>query len=77
MQNGKKRFLHRFGADQKIASLWKQNLFWASYSTSNNLLLGARHIMTTGLQKCRLSWHCKLCEFTVTTFHCEESTHWK
>ena len=26
--------------------------FWASYSTSNKLLLVARHILTTGLQKC-------------------------
>ena len=26
--------------------------FGASYSTSNKLLLIARHIMTTGLQKC-------------------------
>ena len=26
--------------------------FGASYSTSNKLLLAARHILTTGLQKC-------------------------
>ena len=47
--------LHRFGADHKIASSWKNMLFCcccASYSTSNNLLLVARHILTTGLQKC-------------------------
>ena len=51
--------------------------FGASYSMSNDLLLVARHILTTGLQKCPLSWHHKLCEFTVTAFHCEESMHRK
>ena len=30
----------------------RKNVFWASYSTSNKLLLVARHILTTGLQKC-------------------------
>ena len=30
----------------------KKMRFGASYSTSNKLLLIARHIMTTGLQKC-------------------------
>ena len=41
------------GADQKItSSAWKEMRFGASYSTSNKLLLVARHILTTGLQKC-------------------------
>ena len=46
--------LRRFLADQKIASSWrkKKKRFGASYSTSNKLLLVARHILTTGLQKC-------------------------
>ena len=51
--------------------------FGASYSTSNKLLLIAGHIMTTGLQKCLSSWQCKIRKFTVTAFHCEESTHRK
>ena len=42
--------LHRFGADQNIASSWKKMRFLASYNTSNSLLLVARHILTTGLQ---------------------------
>ena len=49
----KKRSLHLFSADQKIASSWgKKKLLGAAYSTSNKLLLVARHILTTGLQKC-------------------------
>ena len=32
----------------------------------------ARHTLTTGLQNCLWSWHCKLREFTVTAFHCEK-----
>ena len=44
---------------------------------SNKLLLVARHILTMGLQKCLLSLKCKIHKFTVTAFHCEESTHWK
>ena len=46
MEGGKKVSLHQFLADQKIVSSL------ASYSTSNKLLLIARHILTTGLQKC-------------------------
>ena len=45
-----------FSPDQKIAIAisWgeKKKRFGASYSTSNKLLLVARHILTTGLQKC-------------------------
>ena len=51
---GKKVSLRRFFADQKIASLWKKMRFGASYSTSNKLLLVARHILTAGLQKMSL-----------------------
>ena len=51
---GKKFSLHRFSADQKIASSWKKMHFGTSYSTHNKLLLVARHILTTGLQKCLL-----------------------
>ena len=46
-----KKSLRRFLADQKIASSSKKCVLGASYSTSNKLLLVARHIMTTGLQK--------------------------
>ena len=62
MEGGKKVSLRRFLADQKIASscnfyiyIYKNWGGWgvgASYSTSNKLLLVARHILTTGLQKC-------------------------
>ena len=52
MEGGKKVSLRRYLADQKIASASKKMRFGASYSTSNKLLLIARHIMTTGLQKC-------------------------
>ena len=50
MEGGKKVSLRRFLADQKIASSSKMR-FGASYSTSNKLLLIARHIMTTGPPK--------------------------
>ena len=45
--------LRRFLADRKIASSWgeKKKGFGASYSTNNELLLVARHILTAGLQK--------------------------
>ena len=36
--------LHRFLSDQKIASSYQKMRFGASYSTSNKLLLIARHI---------------------------------
>ena len=54
MEDEQKVSLRRFWADQKIASSVKAEKmrFGASYSTSNKLLLIARHIMTTGLQKC-------------------------
>ena len=48
MEGGKKVSLCLFLADQKI----EMSRFGASYSTSNKLLLAARHILTTGLQKC-------------------------
>ena len=50
MEGGKNVFASFFGW-QKIASSWKKMRFGASYSTSNKLLLVARHIPTTGLQK--------------------------
>ena len=50
MEGGKKEdvSLCRFLADQKITSSWKKCVLGASYSTSNKLLLVARHILTTG-----------------------------
>ena len=47
MEGGKKVCLRRFLADQKIASSSKKMRFGASYSTSNRLLLVARHILIT------------------------------
>ena len=52
MEGGQKVSLRRFLADQKIASSLKKMRFGASYSMSSKLLLVARHILTTGLQKC-------------------------
>ena len=49
---GKEASLHRFSANQKIASSWKTYVFLPSYSTSNKLLLVARHTLITDLQKC-------------------------
>ena len=49
MEGGGKVSLRRFLADEKIASSWEKMRFGASYSTSNKLLLVARHILTTGL----------------------------
>ena len=76
------------GGKSVFASFWgwredrefvgeKKKRVGASCSRSNKLLLIARHIMTTGLQKCLYSWQCKIRKFTVTAFHCEESTHRK
>ena len=45
--------LRRFLADQKEDREFEEKkCFGASYSTSNKLLLDARRILTTGLQKC-------------------------
>ena len=52
MEAGKKVSLHHFSADQKIVSSWKKCVWGASSSMSNRLLLVARHIVTTDLQKC-------------------------
>ena len=52
MEGGKKSVMvSLFGwpEDRKFVEFF---CFGASYSTSNKLLLIARHIMTTGLQKC-------------------------
>ena len=62
-----------FRLTRRLRVCRKKMHFGASYSTSNKLLLVARHILTAGLQ----SWQCKIHKFTVTTFHCEESTHQK
>ena len=56
---GKKVSLRCFLADQKIREFVrgkkkKKKRFGASYSTSNKLLLVARHILTAGLQKVSL-----------------------
>ena len=51
MEGGKKCLCIIFLADQKIEFMERMR-FGASYSTSNKLLLVARHILTTGLQKC-------------------------
>ena len=56
IEGGKKASLCYFRADKNTAEDCKfmgKNVFMgASYSTSNKLLLVARHILTTGLQKC-------------------------
>ena len=50
MEGGKKCFASFFGRPKDRKFVEKNN-FWASCSTSNKLLLVARHILTTGLQK--------------------------
>ena len=52
MEGRKKVFLHCFLADQKIEISREKKRFGASYSTSYKLLLVAKHILSTGLQKC-------------------------
>ena len=52
--------------------------FGASYSTSNNLLLVLPDTFWLWASKNAFkSWQCKIRKFTVTSFHCEESTHRK
>ena len=76
MEGGEKSvFALFFGWPEDRDNMEKMR-FGASYSMSNKLLLVARHILTTGLQKCK-SWQCKICQFTVIAFHCEESTNQK
>ena len=59
MEGGEKKVsLHRFvflltrRSRSRFRGKKKKKRFGASYSTSNKLLLVARHILTTGLQKC-------------------------
>ena len=54
MEGGKKVSLRRFFflLTRRSRVRREKKRFGASYSTSNRLLLVARHIMTTGLQKC-------------------------
>ena len=51
MEGGKSIFALFFGLSEDRKFMEKMH-FGASYSMSNKLLLVARHIMTTGLQKC-------------------------
>ena len=53
MEGGQKRsvFVSFFGWPEDREFVEKMR-FGAPYSTSNKLLIIARHIMTTGLQKC-------------------------
>jgi len=44
-----------------------------SCSLNSKFLLVARCTLTMSLQQCLLSWHCDLCEFIVTAFHCKNS----
>ena len=52
MEGGKSVFASFFCWPEDREFVEKKKRFGASYSTSNKLLLIARHIMTTGLQKC-------------------------
>jgi len=51
MKGGKSVFAPLFSGPENC-NFMKKMQFWASFSTSNKLLLVARHILTTGLQKC-------------------------
>ena len=52
MEGGKKSVFVSFLGWQEDREFIEKMRFGASYSTSNKLLLIARHIMTTALQKC-------------------------
>ena len=52
MEGGKKVTLRRFFGWPEDREFVEKMRFEASYSTRNKLLLIARHILTTGLQKC-------------------------
>ena len=51
MEGGKKSVFVLFFGRPEDREFIEKMYFGASYSTSNKLLLIARHIMTTGLQK--------------------------
>ena len=68
MEGGKKVSASFFGWPEDRDFIAKMR-FWASYSTSNKLLLIARHIMTAGLKKCLQSWQCKI--------HCQCLSLWR
>ena len=57
MEGEKKTVSALFLTDQKITSSWTVFCFGASYSTSNKLLLIARHILTTGLRNLQIHCH--------------------
>ena len=52
MEGGEKSVFASFWGWPKDRNLVEKNAFWGILSTSNKLLLVARHILTTGLQKC-------------------------
>ena len=52
MEGGEKSVFALFFGRWEDCKIVEKMCFGASYSTSNKLLLIARHIMTTGLQKC-------------------------
>ena len=52
MEGGKKSVFASFSGGPEDCEFMEKMCFGASYSTSNKLLLVARHILTTGLQKC-------------------------
>ena len=75
MEGGKKVSLHRFSANQKVASLWKikcvlgHPIAWVtSYCLLPDTfwLRASTNVFKVGSVK-----------FTVTAFHCAESMHWK
>ena len=52
MEGGKKSVFASFFGWPEDREFVEKMRFGASYSTSNQLLLVAKHIVTTGLQKC-------------------------
>ena len=54
MEGGKKSVFVSFFGWSEDREFMEKIHFGASYSTSNKLLLVARHILTKGLQKCLL-----------------------
>ena len=69
----KKVSLHRFLADQKIASLWKKCVWGHPIARATSYCL----LPDIWLRASKNAFKVGSVKFTVTALHCEESMHWK
>ena len=76
MEGGRKGSLHWFLADQKIVSSWKKCVLGHPIAQATSYCLLQTH-SDFGPPKMPLKLACKICKFTVTSFHCEEGMHQK